>query len=164
MSPNKIERRPSMKSGFVKSFIAIAALAALALALPAELVGQQPRYKLIDLGTLGGPNSTLPGPLPVAQDVNDRGVAAGQADLPMADPLCISDCFVFHAFKWQNGSMTDLGTLPGGTFSGAALITASGQVTGGGDHGVFVSMLGELVIITVFFTKVNTLGVIWVIG
>jgi hypothetical protein len=38
-----------------------------------------------------------------------------------------------HAFLWQHGTMTDLGTLGGGTFSFAVAINASGTVIGGGD-------------------------------
>jgi len=31
-----------------------------ALAIPSQLSAQQPRYKLVDVGTLGGPNSYQP--------------------------------------------------------------------------------------------------------
>lgn len=35
-----------------------------------------------------------------------------------------------HAFVWQDGKMTDLGTLPGGESSGAVAINDEGQVVG----------------------------------
>src|SRR5260370_20328742 len=95
-SPDRIERRQTMKSKFVKSFTIIAALAALALALPAELVGQQPRYKLIDLGTFGGPNATVNGP--GTRDLSNSGIYAGEAETATPDPFapnCTNgDCLV----------------------------------------------------------------------
>src|SRR5207244_10248449 len=43
-----------------------------------------------------------------------------------------------HAFLWQNGVMTDLGTLPGSTSSTATAINNSGQVVGNsGNHAFF---------------------------
>jgi probable HAF family extracellular repeat protein len=53
---------------------------------------------MIDLGTLGGDNST-------ALWINDAGEVVGEADLPSANPD------VHHAFLWRNGVMIDLGTL-----------------------------------------------------
>jgi probable HAF family extracellular repeat protein len=56
-----------------------------------------------------------------------------------------------HAFRWQNGTMSDLGTLPGGRHSEAVDINAVGQVTGvsgtaieGTDH-AFLSRPGGLI-------------------
>jgi probable HAF family extracellular repeat protein len=112
------------------------------LVLPVPLAGQQIRYKIVDLGTFEGPDSAFPGPKPVAADVNDRGVAAGLAALPIPDPFCMFDCFLAHAFKWQNGMKTDLGTLPGGNFSAAGWITANGLVIGGSTNGLMDPILG----------------------
>jgi len=70
-------------------------------------------YSAIDLGTLGGSFS-------FAQDINDRGQVAGYSSNASGE---------FHAFLWENGSMTDLGTL-GGTFSFGAALNARGQVAG----------------------------------
>src|SRR5260370_7131455 len=72
-------------------------------------------YKLIDLGTFGGPQSysgVLPAVNPV---VNEQGVAIAYADTPTPDPFpafCFDpDCFVPHAFQWQNANLTDLAPL-----------------------------------------------------
>ncbi|HTU47995.1 MAG TPA: hypothetical protein VMF91_23250 [Bryobacteraceae bacterium] len=35
-----------------------------------------------------------------------------------------------HAFTWSNGTLTDLGTLPGGTWSAAYALNSSGQIAG----------------------------------
>ena len=102
----------------------------LALPLIAQ-AGQHPRYKLIDLGTFGGPSSTSED---LAQVVNNRGTVVGGADTPIPDPFapdCASaSCFVQHAFQWQGGVLTDLGTLPGGSSSWAESISDNGLIVG----------------------------------
>src|SRR5437867_6222998 len=77
------------------------------LALPLTTqAAQHSRYKLIDLGTFGGPGSRLEGDSKV---LNNAGTVVGDADT--------SNPGVQHAFRWQNGVLTDLGVLPGGSFS-----------------------------------------------
>ena len=49
-----------------------------ALVIPVRLAAQHTRYKLIDLGTLGGPTSQVNGSPPPM--INDKGVVAGEAD------------------------------------------------------------------------------------
>jgi hypothetical protein len=55
---------------------------AITLVTTPHLSGQTPaqhrRYKLIDLGTLGGPNSLVNGSPPSM--INNRGVVAGESD------------------------------------------------------------------------------------
>jgi probable HAF family extracellular repeat protein len=70
------------------------------------------QYKLIDLGTFGGPNSSVPSFSLVS--INSRGTTIVQADTPTADPFypnCFNDCFVQHPAIWQDGALTDLGEL-----------------------------------------------------
>jgi len=57
-----------------------------------------------------------------ALGINNRGQIVGQSDLP-GDTTT-------HAFLWQHGVMTDLGTLPGDAFSTASDINSKGQVVG----------------------------------
>jgi probable HAF family extracellular repeat protein len=69
--------------------------------------------KMIDLGTLGGPNSTT-----VA--INDADHVAGTADTADGKQ---------HAFLWRDGVMKDLGTL-GGDHSQAIGINNHDQISG----------------------------------
>jgi probable HAF family extracellular repeat protein len=143
MFPNKIVRRSHMKSRFVMSFIPIAAL--VVLTLPVQVFAQKPRYKLIDLGTFGGPNSFFAGPNPVAQDVNNEGLAMGAADIPAPDPYypnCFNDCSVQHAFKWKKGALIDIGVLPGGSSSDADALSANGHIAGFSQNGLIDPLTG----------------------
>jgi hypothetical protein len=79
------------------------------LHLPGQTAAEHGRYKLIDLGTLGGPNSQVNGTPPPM--INNRGVVAGLADT--AEPCSYLDGFVSPAFRWQKGVLTNLGLLPG---------------------------------------------------
>lgn len=71
-------------------------------------------YIMVDLGTLGGPNST-------ANDINDSGQVIGNAELPGGS---------HRAFLWSGGTMINLGTL-GGASSQASGINEAGHIVGG---------------------------------
>jgi probable HAF family extracellular repeat protein len=124
-----------------------------ALAIPVRLAAQeqqqnrqQTRYKLIDFGTFGGPTSYLPGPPPAVKVLNDRGTAVGWADTSTPDPFptgCFNpDCFVSHAFQWQDGTVTDLGTLADGWSSAAVWISTNGLIAGFSENGVIDPLTG----------------------
>jgi len=133
-----------------------------ALAIPASIVAQERdqsagdetshgvahkkhhHYKLIDLGTLGGPSAYKSVNAPGYQIINNAGVVAFGADTPLTDPnasnplLCYnSDCFVSHAVSWHNGVLTDLGALPGpsATNSASGAINARGWIAGQSQNG-----------------------------
>jgi probable HAF family extracellular repeat protein len=75
-----------------------------------------------DLGTLGGPEA-------FAVLINERNQIVGAAN---TDSLPSSNCFLTrttHPFLWQNGRMTDLGTL-GGTCALPLALNNRGQVVG----------------------------------
>lgn len=76
-------------------------------------------YTVTVLGTLGDE-------LSVAYAINNLGQVVGFANAISATS---------HAFLWQNGVMTDLGTLPGFPYSSAADINDAGQVVGRSDNG-----------------------------
>jgi hypothetical protein len=103
-----------MRSGRLTCTIAITLFA---LAVPARLASQehqqnkqQPRYKLIDFGTFGGPSSYLQTDNWVNgatnQVVNNRGTVAGWGDTSTPDPYApncfqphAQDCVLTHAFQ-----------------------------------------------------------------
>jgi len=85
-----------MKTRIATFAIAISLL--VALTLPLQLTAQHTRYTVTDLGTLGGTFSDATG-------INNRGSMEGHSTLPGDTAQ--------HAFLWQNGVMTDLGTLGG---------------------------------------------------
>jgi hypothetical protein len=60
----------------------------LVLSLPLQLAAQHTRYKLIDIGTFGGPASyfTDPGIGGVSNVLNNQGMLAGKAELATPDP------------------------------------------------------------------------------
>jgi probable HAF family extracellular repeat protein len=114
----------------------------LLVALPAQLVAQSTRYKLIDLGTLGGPNSVFEGP----PAVTNAGSAVGESDTLIADPYapnCLqSTCLVNHTFSWKNGVLTDLGALPGVNSSIPFDANSRGQTVGGSENSVIDPLTG----------------------
>ncbi len=123
-----------------------------ALAIPGELAAQRTRYKVIDIGTLGGPVSYIAGHEQGHRQLNNRGMVVGTADTSIPDPnvanpdLCINlDCFLSHAFLWQNGVLTDLGTLAGfDNFSGANVINERGWIAGSSQTGDLDPVTGGL--------------------
>lgn len=105
-------------------------------------------YKLVDMGTFGGVISSIN----FAGDagnaaVNQRGVTVGFSatstpKLPTSNPfICGGDdgfgSFVTHAFRWQDGTVADLGALaPTETdCSNAYRVNASGEIVGFSENG-----------------------------
>jgi probable HAF family extracellular repeat protein len=99
-----------------------------------------PRYRLVDLGTLGGDSS-------FATAMNDRGAVVGRAQT--ADGS-------YHGFLWRRGRMTDLGLLS------PADVNNRGQVVGTRDDvsGAFLWSRGRLTPLAglTFPTAVNDRG------
>jgi probable HAF family extracellular repeat protein len=131
------------------------------LAVPIGLAAQEHtnkpvhhHYKLIDIGTFGGPQSYFDD-LNLTDELlfntvfynfslvlNSRGILVGFADTLTPDPssdnsnFCyVLDCFVTHAYAWQNGHKTDLGALPGGASSAAFWINSNGLIAGNSQIG-----------------------------
>jgi probable HAF family extracellular repeat protein len=122
----------------------IAAIILFGSAMAAPLSAQQPRYKLIDMGTFGGPSSYInPGS---ANDfgqhvtvLNRKGEITGFADTSKPDPFpnyCFSDCYVAHAFRSnRSGVLTNLGALHGGGSSLSTWITDNGLMARFSENG-----------------------------
>jgi probable HAF family extracellular repeat protein len=130
-----------MKSRILMLFAAIASL--VALAIPVSLAAQEHptkhhTYKLIDLGTLGGPNSSVNGAAPPM--LNNKGVVAGEADT--SAPCAYLGGLISPAFKWEKGALINMGLLPGGCFSLPNAINSKGMMVGSGDIGVIDPQTG----------------------
>jgi probable HAF family extracellular repeat protein len=105
------------------------------------------QYRVVDLGTFGGPNSTVTG---FSHALTARGTVVGGADTPDANPNpgCLNtaqggtDCNVNHAFLWRDGSLTDLGTLPGAVNSFPQGANSNGWVVGTSETGATDPVLG----------------------
>jgi probable HAF family extracellular repeat protein len=78
-----------------------------------------------NLGSLGGTlyNNAI--------GINDKGQVTGGSDLPGDTNFFAGPFSTVHAFLWQNGVITDLGTLPGDAQSFGLSINNKGQVVGG---------------------------------
>lgn len=92
----------------------------------------QPRYRVVDLGSLGGDVGILQGP-----SLNRLGMAVGLMSTGQPDPYCVEPlwaCFFdgtqFHAFLNSNGKTYDLGALAKGVNSTANGINELGLVYG----------------------------------
>jgi probable HAF family extracellular repeat protein len=136
--------------------VVLSALTPLPLPMVAQVVQQQPmhhHYRLIDLGTFGGPQSFLngfeySGPL---RNLNNMGLLAGWSDTSTLDPYQYSSnefgnfcfnvdeapCYAAHAFVSLDGFTLDLGTLPGGYSSATTWISSNGLVAGVSQNGEF---------------------------
>jgi probable HAF family extracellular repeat protein len=125
--------------------IALLAILAMPIGVQAQQAKKHHMYKVIDVGTFGGPNSVFSSP---NHGLNAYGVLIGGADTPdpNPDPGCstvfLPDCSVQHAFRSQNGITTDLGVLPGGSNSFPFGINTWGWVVGASENGVIDPVLG----------------------
>jgi probable HAF family extracellular repeat protein len=135
-------------------FSVVIAIGMMAISRPLpsqENHGMHHHYKLIEPATFGGPGSRINGfeyaGFLSVQDLNNAGTLTGWADTFMQDPyqsssneyqtnFCfVGECYVAHAFRLQNGVVTDLGTLPGGASSATSWISANGLVAGTSQNG-----------------------------
>src|ERR1700730_1803047 len=121
------------------------------LAIPVCLAAQHARYKLIDIGTLGGPNSNVPLDPSVQRVLSKHGTISSCADTSVSDPnfpninpLLPSDGsgLIQHAFEWEKGVLNDLGALPGGNNSCESWISGNGLIVGESENGLIDPVLG----------------------
>jgi probable HAF family extracellular repeat protein len=131
-----------------------------ALAVPLRLAAQDNRdhndkhhhYKLIDIGTFGGPESSVPETNFLTNgkgDLNSRGLVVGGSATPTPTTgtsnslVCGGLPFVFQAFEWQKGVVTNLGTLPGAdNCSASSGINANGEIVGSSENGEIDPLTG----------------------
>jgi probable HAF family extracellular repeat protein len=151
-----------MKSRRLTCITAMALFAALVN--PAGLAAQEStaqasqakhhHYKLIDMGTFGGPISSMNAPSIEGSALNGRGVTVGWSatSIPYtatSNPfVCAGGYgngpnFISLAFRWQDGTLTDLGALPGGNNCSTPIgLNRKGEIAGISENGQLDPLLG----------------------
>ena len=146
-----------MKSERLMWISAFAVFAMMARALP--LAAQEHRthfrqYKLIDIGTFGGPASYINGPNNSFPSMNSRGIAVGPSATSVPAPAntnffgCLGRDgevpYIFHGFELKNGLVTDLGALSPAdqNCSDADAVNANGEIAGVSENGLIDSVTG----------------------
>jgi probable HAF family extracellular repeat protein len=78
--------------------------------------GAEPRYRVVNLGSLGGPGAYVYFSGVHGKLLNERGAVAAGMDTATVDPLCSNggQCLASHGFLWENGTLSDLGLLVAG--------------------------------------------------
>ncbi len=161
-----------MKSRNLPTVVALTLFAALAIT--SQLFGQATsshshkhhQYKLIDLGTVGGPNSNFPSGPPQFRFLNNRDTVAGVSATSVADPYypyCLADCYLDHTFRWRDGVLTDMGALPGNNGSLPFGINDWGTIIGVSENGSYDPTTGYPIYRGVIWsggriTDIGTLG------
>ncbi len=148
------------------------AVSLLALAMPIGIAAQDSpaqnnrnrhhHYKLIDVGTPGGPASHYSDQGVGSLILNERGLVAGWGDTLLPDPNDPSH-YLSHAFRYEDGIFTDLGSLPGPNNSVITGVNARGWITGGSETEIIDPLLGTFAGRGVVWTEhgitdVGTLG------
>ena len=135
-----------MKSANASIVTAVMVLASAMVAAvaptKASSAHNHPRYRLFDLG----PGTGVGAGVILANHQGDvvGGVLTSipNPDLHNPNPLWGPTEFTTHTFRWRNGRLSDLGTLPGGHNSGAVAVNESGTIVGLADNGVIDPLTG----------------------
>ena len=142
----------------------------LALMMPVQLLAQSTQgvhhhYKLIDIGTFGGPASFFNGTFNSVPALNNRGLAVGDSATFTPTPpnggcfFCGGGDgllpFVFHAFELQMAVVIDLGALPpdASNSSNAQAISTGGDTIVGASENAVIDPLSPS------FTEIR--AVVW---
>jgi probable HAF family extracellular repeat protein len=115
------------------------------------------RYQVVDVGTLGGPQSKTFG---LIGSLNGIGGFATDADTSMQFPAQdvnlyfsgVYDGYASHGAQWRRQGLRDLGTLRGGSNSGIGSINDLGQVAGASDNGTVDPLAGVWEVHAVLWT------------
>jgi probable HAF family extracellular repeat protein len=103
----------------MKKAIAVLFIGVMILLTASSPAPAQQQYRIVDLGTLGGPNS-------MAMAISENGIVSGWAELPSGER---------NAVIWDSTGIVDLGTPPGAIESRAMAANEFGQVAGRAEVG-----------------------------
>jgi probable HAF family extracellular repeat protein len=100
-----------------------------------------PRYRMVVLGPLGGPNGA---PINPAVALNNRGDVIAQASTTTPDPHpFLQDEFIWHGILSNaTGAVHDLGALPGTNQSVPTGIAQNGLISGQSQNGLLDPLTG----------------------
>jgi probable HAF family extracellular repeat protein len=137
---------PTILNRFTFAFLLVL-IGGFVSVVPAEAGSKHHHYKLVDLGTLGGPHSYGSVNGDGFALLNESGLVASYADTSLPDPnaafgCAVADCFQVHAARWKDGVVTDLGALPVNNNSAAGSINARGWAAGLSQSAVTDPILG----------------------
>lgn len=121
-----------MKRTVIAVMLVLSAIVAFRSSLEAQRAApHHPRYRQIEIGTFGGPNSVYNGGTRFAAS---EGTIVGAANLDQPDlnaPDCFDwTCFVQHAWVRRKGVVTDLGVLQEGYSSYTNAVNSRGLIVG----------------------------------
>jgi probable HAF family extracellular repeat protein len=109
---------------------------------------QHHHYRLIDMGTFGGPASNA---IPV---LSNKGEMVGSSATSVPAPPTENGFgsggfdgvvpFIFHGFVWKDGDVIDLSALPPAdqNFSATSAINEKGTIVGGSENGIIDPIIG----------------------
>lgn len=145
------------KFGFVSGILMVVAMAPTLLFSQAQAHKPLPRYRLVDLGTFGGPISYGSADGPGGRILNNAGIVSSYADTAQPDPnapnFCFApDCLVDHAYRWRGGVLEDLGSLAPGASSLVAHINDRGWGVGISQTGIADPIFGGPQQVAAMFT------------
>ena len=105
------------------------------------------RYRVVDVGTFGGPNADTLVPPPAAQILTNSGLFVGTAETKLADPFapnCVdSDCLVQSGLLNVAGVSINIGTLRHGYSGGPISVNNFGVSVGFSQNGELDPLTGN---------------------
>src|SRR5260370_30838455 len=114
-----MKRKVRILTTLVFGFAALAmpSISPAQVAAAQNQAAQHHHYKLIQMGTFGGPTSSLDKPggppnFPYNRVINSAGAVLGRGDTPIPDPFQLDGAQVNYNFVRQDGVQTNLGVLP----------------------------------------------------
>jgi probable HAF family extracellular repeat protein len=105
------------------------------------------RYRVVDVGTFGGPNADTLVPPPAAHILTNSGLFVGTAETKLADPFapnCVdADCLVQSGLLNVSGFSVNIGTLRHGYSGGPISVNDFGASVGFSQNGELDPLTGN---------------------